>query len=222
MPMSKKLWYIQQLDLFKGLAKEKLQSIESFFAMRQYVKREVIFEPGDKNKVFIVKTGQVELYQLSSSGKKVIIERLLPGSFFGDLGTEEEGELFVEATTDSYVCSLNKDKFFSIVSQHPELSEKLMKQLFNRLLSVEKRMSSVAADNALQRLVKLLLNLGKVEGKKYVTISDKFTHEQLSQMLGISRQTVTTLINQLEKKGLIKRIHKNLQFIPSQLEKQSR
>ncbi len=219
--MNKKLWYIQQLDLFNGLAKEKLQNIESFFAMRQYLKKEVIFEPGDKDKVFIVKTGQVELYQVSSSGKKAIIERLFAGSIFGDLGTEGETEVFVEATTDSYVCSLNKDKFFSLASQHPELSEKLMKQLFHRLTQVEKRMSSVATDNAFQRFIKLLLNLGKEKSQDYMEISDKLTHEELAQMLGISRQTVTTIINQLEKKGLIKRTGKTIQFNPSELTKLS-
>lgn len=216
--MSKKLWYIQQLDLFKGLAREKLLKIESLFSMREYCKREVIFEPGDKNKVFLVKTGQVELYQLTLSGKKVIIERLLPGSLFGDLGTGGEIELFVEATVDSYVCSLDKDKFFSLVSRYPELSEKLMKQLFHRLLQVEKRMSSVASDNAFGRIVKLFLNLGKEKENNIMEISEKYTHEEISQMLGISRQTVTTIINQLEKKGLIRRSRKTLQFTPSQLE----
>src|SRR3989344_8706811 len=131
--MNKKIWYIQQLDLFRGLAKETLVKIESLFFMREYCKREVIFEPGDKDKVFIVKTGQVELYQLTPGGKKVIIERLLPASIFGDLGTQGTAETFVEATVDSYVCSLGKDNFFALISRHPQLSEKLMKQLFNRL-----------------------------------------------------------------------------------------
>jgi CRP/FNR family transcriptional regulator len=215
--MSRKLWYIQQLDLFKGLTRDKLKRVESFFFMHTYGKREVIFEPGDKNKVFIVKTGQVELYHLSPEGKKVIIERLLPGSVFGDLGTEGETELFVEATTDSFVCSLNKDKFFALISQYPELSEKLMKQLFQRLMQVEKRMSSVASDSAVQRIVKLLLNLGKKKADDYMEVSDRFTHEELAQMLGISRQTVTTLINQLEKNGLIQRNGKAIRFNPTLL-----
>ncbi|MBI4067323.1 Crp/Fnr family transcriptional regulator [Candidatus Gottesmanbacteria bacterium] len=216
--MNNKLWYIQQLDLFKGLAKEKLHTIESLLAMKEYYKREVIFEPGDKDKVFIVKTGQVELYQLNPSGKKAIIERLLPGSIFGDLGTDSPSDIFVEATVESYVCSINKNKFFSLVSQHPELSEKLMKSLFSRLVAVEKRMSSVATDNAFQRFIKLLLSLEKTTEKNNAVLSDHFTHEELAQMLGISRQTVTTLINQLEKKGLIKRTNKTLIFLPSQLE----
>jgi len=57
--MNKKLWYIQQLDLFKGFAKENLHTIESLFSMKEYCKREVIFEPGDKDKVFIVKPVQL-------------------------------------------------------------------------------------------------------------------------------------------------------------------
>lgn len=215
--MNKKLWYLRQLDLFKGLTEEKLKRVESLFFMKEYCKREIVFEPGDKDKVFIVKTGQVQLYQLNPSGKKVIIERLPTGSIFGDLGTEGETDLFVEAMTDSYVCSLSKGKFFALVSQYPELSEKLLKQLFNRLLQVEKRMSSVASDNAFQRIAKLLLNLGKKKTENFMEVSDRFTHEELAQMLGISRQTVTTFINQLERKGLIRRNGKSIQFNPSRL-----
>lgn len=216
--MNKKLWYIQQLDLFKSLTKEKLSKIEPLLSMREYCKKEVIFEPGDRDKVFIVKTGKVELYQLSPSGKKAIIEQLLPGSIFGDLGTDSPSDIFVEATVDSYVCSIGKNKFFSLVSRYPELSEKLMKSLFSRLTAVEKRMSSVAIDNALQRFIKLLLSLGKPTQMNSAVLSDHFTHEELAQMLGISRQTVTTIINQLEKKGLIKRSNKILTFLPSELE----
>jgi len=215
--MVNKLWYIQQLDLFKDIAHEKLNQIEMMFAMKEYYKREVIFEPGDRNKVFIVKTGQVELYHLSLSSKRVIIERLLPGSIFGDFGIEGESELFVEATTNSYVCSLQKDKFFTLVSRNPDLSEKFMKQLFQRLLHVEKRMSSVASDNAFQKIVKLFLSLGQPKSETVMELPDKLTHDELAQMLGISRQTVTTLINQLAKKGSIQRQGKSISFNPTKL-----
>lgn len=219
--MNDKIWYLQQLYLFKNVPKGKLAQVESIFSMKHYAKREVIFEPGDHDKVFIVKTGEVELYRLNTAGKKVIIERLLPGSFFGDLGTQGPIDLFVEARSDSYVCSLNRDKFFSLVSQYPDLSEKLMKQLFERLMHVEKRMSSIASDNVLQRFVQLLLSLGKEKTKDTVEIPEKLTHEEIAQMLGTSRQTITKLLNELERKELIKRVKKTLQFNPADLEKYS-
>jgi len=215
--MSRKIWYIQQLNLFGGFAKEALQKIEEAFAMKEYEKTEVVFEPGDKDKVFIVKTGQVELYHITESGKKVIIERLKPGSFFGDLGTNSDQNVYVEATTNSYVCSVDKNTFFSMVSNYPDLSEKLMKQLFNRLQSVENRMSSVITDNALTRLYKFFLSHGQKDAENNTQISEAFTHEQIAQMIGISRQTVTTLINQLEKKGVLTRKNKSLYIIPERL-----
>ncbi len=222
--MSKKIWYLQQLDLFADLKGEILSKIESLFTMKEYCKKEIIFEPGDQNKVFILKTGQVEVYQLTPSGKKVIIEVLKPDSIFGDLGIDTENETYVEAKTDSYVCLINKDKFFHLISGYPVLSEKLMRKLFNRLILVEKRVSSLAVDSALERFVKLLLSLGKkAEGntqeKANMELAEKFTHEELAQMLGISRQTMTTLINRMEKDGLLLRSGKRLQFEKSRLEK---
>lgn len=219
--MNKKIWYLQQLDLFADLAREKLHQIESLFHMRDYNKREVIFEPGDQNKVFIVKTGRVEVYQLNSLGKKIIIEILKTGSFFGDLGSDSPTETYVEATVDSCVCSLDKHKFFSLISREPKLAEKLMKNLFNRLLLVEKRASSLAIDNAFQRFIKLLLSIGKrpATNSEDMQLADIYTHEELAQMLGISRQTMTTLINRMEKQNLLSREGKKLKFNKTQLEK---
>lgn len=221
--MSKKIWYLQQLDLFSGLGQNELSKIDPLFTMREYCRKEIIFEPGDQNRVFIVKTGRVEVYQLSSSGRKVIIEVLKPGSIFGDLGTDAENETYVEAKTNSCVCLINKDKFFELISQRRELAEKLMKSLFNRLILVEKRVSSLAIDSALQRFVKLLISLGKkIEGStggENTELADKFTHEELADMLGISRQTMTTLINSMEKDGLLFRTGKRLQFDRYRLEK---
>jgi len=219
--MSRKIWYIQQLNLFKDFAKDTLQKIDEAFAMKEYEKTEVVFEPGDKDKVFIVKTGQVEVYHITESGKKVIIERLKPGSFFGDLGTHSDQDVYVEATTNSYVCSIHKDTFFSMVSQYPSLSEKLMKQLFNRLLRAETRISSVITDNAMTRLYKFFKSHGDKEPDNTMKISESFTHEEIAQMIGISRQTVTTLINQLESKGILKRRNKTLYLIPDKVSKES-
>lgn len=213
-----KLWYIQQLDLFKDLPQNILNEVDSLMSMRDYCKKELIFGPGDRDRVFIVKTGRVELYQLSPEGKKVIIEVLKLGSVFGDLGLETPYETFVAATIDSCVCSLKKDTFFSFVSRHPKVSERLMKNLFNRIIAVENRVSSLAVDNAFQRFIKLLLQLGKSDKNDSIEVSDTFTHEEFAQMLGISRQTVTTLINQLERKKLITRSKKRLWFKKSQLQ----
>ncbi|MFQ5452009.1 MAG: Crp/Fnr family transcriptional regulator, partial [Candidatus Paceibacterota bacterium] len=130
---------------------------------------------------------------------------------FGDLGEGISSDIFVEVIVDSEICSVDKDTFFKTVSTDPVSSERLMKQFYNRLIALESRTTSLALDNVEKRFLKLLLSLGELEedGGKYKT--DAFTHEQLAQMLGVSRQTITTLINELEREGVISR-HKK-QFI---------
>ena len=217
--MAKHLWCIQKSDLFKTLSIDELAKIHLHFLTKNYDKNQVVFEPGNKDRVYIVQSGQVEMYQLTPTGKKIIIERLHPGSVFGDLGAESSIDMFVETINPSTICSLDKEKFFEIISNYPDLSAKFMKSLFNRLLNMGKRLSSLAADNAFQKVLKLLLSLGKQrQAEDYVVFTDKFTHEELSQMLGVSRQTVTTLINQMEKKGLISRSGKSICFQPAMLE----
>ncbi len=217
--MISKLWCIQQTDLFASLSAKELEEVHHHFVMKKYRKREVIYEPGDKDRIFIVETGRVELYQLTPSGKKVIIEVLKPGGIFGDLGAESNIETFVEASEDSQICSMDKEAFFDLISQYPAVSSKIMKGLFNRLVNVENRLSSLAADNAMQKLAKLFLSLGKQQQEEdYMVVTENHTHEELSQMLGISRQTVTTLINQMEKKSLIQRSGKTICFQPAVLE----
>ncbi|MEX0895615.1 MAG: Crp/Fnr family transcriptional regulator [Patescibacteria group bacterium] len=220
--MNKKLWYFQQLNLFKGLPAESLARIESCFDMKKYNEQELVYQAGTANMVFIVKTGQVEIYQISASGKKIIVDRLDPGSIFGDLDVGDDESFFVQATMHSYICFVEKNRFFTMISQYPKQAEQLLSQLFARLIQTERQLISAKSDTVLQRFVKLLLHLGVTKKDQEMIVKEKYTHEELGQMLGVTRQTISTLVNQLEKQQLIQRdnktIHFNLQKIRAAME----
>ena len=61
--------------------------------------------------------------------------------------------------------------------------------------------------------------MGRPDDALSELVTDKFTHEQISQMLGVSRQTITTMISALQKKGIIRRKKKTFIFNQSKLEK---
>lgn len=211
---------LKQLNLFKSLPQKEVEYLSNHFAAKDYSKREVIFEPEDKDKVFILKTGRVEIYQLTEDGKKIIVDILGPGNVFGDLGIDEPNELFVEATTDSFVCVIGRSEFFKMVSDKPQIATGLVKELFSKVVESEKQVAALASDNLLAKVKNLLMRLSKKHGElkdDQVTITTKFTHEQLSQMLGISRPTMTELLNKLERDGIIKRDGKLISFNPQKL-----
>ncbi|MBI2022223.1 Crp/Fnr family transcriptional regulator [Candidatus Daviesbacteria bacterium] len=219
--MNRKLVVLKQLNLFKALPEKEVELISELFGEKEYAKRQVIIEPEDKDKVFILKTGRVEIYQLSEDGKKIIVDILTPGNIFGDLGIEESAEHFVEATTDSFVCVMPKQNFFEMVSKNPRLSTTLVKELFNKVVESEKQIASLASDNLLVKIRNLLFRLSKNHGEKKdgkVFITTKFTHEQLAEMVGISRPTMTELLKRLGKENIIQRQGKIISYNPQKLE----
>lgn len=218
--MNRKLWYLKQLNLFKSLSQKELENLGGHLISKEYGKRQVILEPVDKDKIFILKSGKVEIYEITPDGKKIIVDVLAPGNVFGDLGLDEMNETFVEATTDSFVCMMSKNDFFQMVSQNPQIAYPLIRELFAKTVEAKKQVASLASNNILTKIKDLLYRLSKRYGEKLnnrVVITTKFTHEQLAQMLGISRPTMTELLNRLEQEGVIKREGKIISFDPQKL-----
>lgn len=218
--MNRKIFYLKQLNLFKTLPQNQVEYISNKLTMKEYGKRQVLFEPEDKNKVFILKNGRVEIYQLTLEGKKIVVDVLEPGSVFGDLGIDEPTEQFMQASTNSLVCVIGKDQFFDMVTEMPQLANSLVRELFSKVVESEKQIAALASDNLLLKLKNLLSRLAKKYGKERdgeITISTKFTHEQLADMIGVSRPTMTELLNKLGKQGFIRRDGKLISYNPREL-----
>lgn len=218
--MSRKLWYLKQLNLFKTLPEQQVEMISRRFIEKEYGKRQVVFEPEDKDKVFILKSGRVEIYELTEDGKKIIIDTLGPGNVFGDLDIDEPSRHFVEATTDSFVCEMKKDEFFETVTKNPQFSSILVRELFAKIAESSKTVAALASDNVATKIKNLLLRLAKKHGERQagkMVISTKFTHEQLAEMVGISRPTMTEMLNKLERQGVIERKGKIISFDPQKV-----
>lgn len=219
--MNRKLIVLKQLDLFKSLPQEELEHLAGHLTSKEYSRRQVILEPEDKDKIFILKSGKVEIYEITPDGKKIIVDVLASGNVFGDLGLEEANETFVEATTDSFVCTMSKNNFFQMVSQNPQIAYPLIRELFAKTVEAKKQVASLASNNITVKIKDLLLRLSKRYGEKLnnrVVITTKFTHEQLAEMVGISRPTMTELLNKLEQEGVIKREGKIISFDPQKLQ----
>ncbi|MBI2593638.1 Crp/Fnr family transcriptional regulator [Candidatus Daviesbacteria bacterium] len=194
--------------------------ISNHLTAREYSKKQVILEPEDKDKVFILKSGQVEIYEITPSGKRIIIDVLTTGNVFGDLGIEDETGHFVEATLDSFVCVLGKQEFFEMVSQYPAISYQLIKELFSKTVESQKQIASLASDSVVTKIKNLMFRLASRYGEKengWITITSKFTHEELADMIGISRPTLTEMLNKLEKQGVLKREGKIISYNPQKL-----
>ena len=216
-----KIWYLKQLDIFKELAPKDISEIGVIVDEKNVSKKELLLEPEDKDKVYLIKRGQVKLYQLTPEGKRVISDNLGPGSVFGNFGGEDQGQNFAEASSDTFVCIAKRDTFFETISKKPKVSAKLMAMLFDQISLDRDYITAMAGGSVLSKLKFKLVELGGKYGEQKgsrVKIKERFTHEEIADMIGVSRETVTKLLGALKRKGIIQIEGKNIIFDKEKLE----
>src|SRR5262249_35058484 len=98
--------YLSAMDLFRDLTPEEMEEVERATVMQIYPAGRVFYTPGDTGEVlFILKQGVVQLYRMSAEGRKLVIARLEPVCFFGEMSCLGQGmyNTFAEATEDSLI-----------------------------------------------------------------------------------------------------------------------
>jgi CRP/FNR family transcriptional regulator len=198
------------LELFKGLSDPDLQRIARLCNERRYPQGATIFSEGDPgDAMFIVTEGLVKLMSVSDKGDETILHILKPDQIFGELLFSEEKRAFdAVASTDVLVTIIPRKSFEEILTSFPTVARNFIRLLSRRLVKVEQGFAGFGHTWSYQRLGKVLLQLAKehgVEMPKGTVIPVHLTHKDLAELIGTTRETVTTQVNKFKRLGLLKR-----------------
>jgi CRP/FNR family transcriptional regulator, cyclic AMP receptor protein len=198
----KKLWYLSQINLFRDLPEETIKNIAATSQMRSFEKDFYISTPHDDTdeRLYFLKEGEVEIYESSQEGKKMIIDILKPGDIFGyaAIASIDAPKQFIKTSRDATVCVMPKQDFLALLKQKPELALAVIKELSLQLSATESRLRDTALSNMETRVLQELKRLEDT-GK----LARKFTHEELAQLVGTTRETVTRTLTRLTAKKRI-------------------
>ena len=106
-----KIGYLSAMDLFRDFTPEQMEEIVRATQMQTCKAGRIFYTPGETGEVlFLLKTGAVQIYRMSPEGRKLVIARLPPYSFFGEMSCIGQGmyDTFAEATEDSLVCTMSR------------------------------------------------------------------------------------------------------------------
>ena len=206
MPIS----YTTAVELFQGTSEMEAQRVARLCAERKYRKGAAIFSKGDpSNALFIVKSGKVRILSLSDKGAETIVHILKEGAIFGELLLSEEMRAFTAvAGTDALVTVLSKGSLVELLASTPTISKNFIRLLSKRLAKVERESGEFGHTWSYHRLSKVLLRLCEEHGKetpKGTMIPLHLTHEDLANLIGTTRETVTTQMIRFRRLGLVKR-----------------
>jgi CRP/FNR family transcriptional regulator len=188
--------------------------------------RALIFEQSQcSHHVFLVRLGQVKLFSTSREGRRMIIRVARPGDILGlnAVLNDLPYEVSAETLEPSQLVGVRRGDLLCLLETCPEVGRKAAQVLANQYheLFLDTRRLALSG-SASGRLARLLLDwaVPATSGKLPSRFTLAFTHEELANMAGTSRETVTRILNQFERKGIVERQGASLVILdPASLDK---
>jgi len=205
-----KLWHLEQINLFKDLSEKEMEILDEKTVMKSAAKNDYVYFPQEPSKIlFFLKKGRIKIGTYSSDGKEIIKKILYPGEVFGEMGIVGEDtrkDFAMALDDDTRMCTLSIDEFKEMMDSNSRLSMEVTKQIGERLRSVERRLESLIFKDARERIIDFMIEMAQNYGKKIgfeTLVKHDLTHQDIANLTATSRQTVTTVLNDLKDKDLI-------------------
>ena len=205
-----KLWYLEQVDLLKGLGDEAIQRVADHTVAATAQKDQYIWFPEQpSNVIFFLKRGRVKIASMGEDGKEVIKAVLYPGEVFGELslaGEDKRRDHAVALDNDVDICAMNIEDVQEMMRENPAVNLAMTRLIGERVISIERRLEGLIFKDSRTRIVDLLKEMAVKYGQQVgheTLLKHALTHQDFADLTATSRQTVTTVLNDLKKNDLV-------------------
>lgn len=209
MPNTSALWYFESVNLYKMLCPHKVKRMAEKHEFIKYKRQQFIYMPDDSaTHIYMVVNGKVKVGHYLEGGEEVLSAILTTGEIFGELAMagEDRRKDFAQAMEETVICPLTIEELKMLMYDDKELSFKILKLIGLRIMKLERKLELLVFKDARTRIVEFLKDVAEWRGKKVgfeTLIQTSLTHKDIASLTGTSRQTVTTILNELKDQNLI-------------------
>ena len=209
MPNTAALWYFESVNLYNILCPHKVKKMGEKHEYVRYKRQQFIYMPDDSaTHIYMVVGGKVKIGHYLEEGDEVLSAILTTGEIFGELAMagEEKRVDFAQAMEDTVICPLTIEELKLLMYEDKELSFKILKLIGLRIMKLERKLELLVFKDARTRIVEFLKDAAEWRGKKVgfeTQVQTSLTHKDIASLTGTSRQTVTTILNDMKEKNLI-------------------
>ncbi|AEM80012.1 Crp/Fnr family transcriptional regulator [Thermoanaerobacter wiegelii] len=202
--------YLKKVPYFNELEDKSLEEIHKISIIKSFKKGSIIFIEGEKGEaIYFVKSGKVKISKTSSIGKEYIIKIMEKGDIFAESILFAGGEYpaTAEAIEDSEVIMLKNKDIENLILKNTEIALSIIKLMAKRLKNVSYIIENLALRDSIGRTASVLLTFAKERGvnvKEGILLNLNLNRQDLANIIGISRETVTRVLSQMDKEGIIK------------------
>jgi len=197
-------------DFIARLAPPDRADLLQLAARRALTRGELVFKAGSAGDyVYFLESGRVKIYHLSPSGKEILLWFCIPGEIFGLAEVCHGGgrQVYAETCEPSQVLSVRQDDFQKFLATHPPAALLVNDVLACRLRNLGNIIQSLVASDVNERVTQLIVRLAATHGQKNqngdTAIDIRLTHQEMANMIGTTRQSVTSALNRLRRQGVL-------------------
>ena len=206
---------LKGVELFSELNEEQLGMIANLVIVKNFNSDETVVLEGDDSvqALYLIATGSVQVYMTGIDGRETILSFLERGDFFGEMSLidGEPRSASVRTVTDAKLLVIHRESFLSLLRKTPEIAMSLMGELCKRLRKANRQIGSLSTMSVSGRVAGTLLNLMQERGVRIHTdngnmvtvIHNRPTQQQLADMSGTTRETVSRICSLLVRTNAI-------------------
>jgi len=203
------IWNLRQVHLFQGLTPPQMDDVLRIMPVTSFRKNEYIFMAGDDaDALYIVQVGNVKVAYVDLSGEEKILSIFQTGDIFGHLflGKYRKRIGNAQALSDVILCRLTEVDFINLIQRFPLVALNFIRHQADEHRESVARMHALMSTDAQHRLLGTLLLLARrycCDEPEWFTLPESLTQEDIANMAGLNRSTVSLLINELRRQDVL-------------------
>lgn len=195
---------LERVPMFANIGQKSREALESIGQRRQYRKNSVMINEGDEtDNLYVLLSGKANAVRSDNTGRQLVVNRFEPYDCFGEMsfldGNPRSATIITTATCE--VMVITRRQFFNLVSDKPAIAWGIISFLLAKIRHATQQVTDLAFLDVYGRLAQFLTENQNESG----IIEEKLTHQEIADIIGASRETVTRIISQLKEGDFITR-----------------
>jgi CRP/FNR family transcriptional regulator, cyclic AMP receptor protein len=210
MQKSQKIELLEKLPIFSVLDAAETARFADLCQWRRAPKYQFVFMPDEPSDyIYILVNGRIKTGTFAFDGREVIKDILQPGALFGDLalaGETKRSDYAQVLYDEAQFLAIRLQDVQEMMSHNQRFLFACLQHITLRLQKVEERLARLVLKDARERIIEFLIEAADREGRRvgYETlVKHHLTQQDIANITGTSRQTVTSVFNDLKKSNLI-------------------
>jgi CRP/FNR family cyclic AMP-dependent transcriptional regulator len=195
----------EKKPLFSRLDDVTISIFEEAAVRKRFPKNTILFSKGDESaSLYVVCTGKVHVTVCDEQGREIVLSVIGPGEYFGEMAAMDGAPRSATIVTKepSEILIIHRDDFRRALSSNPDTMLSLLKVFLERLRKADEKIESLAFTNVRDRVASFLMQSAEPQGGTWF-VREALTHQEIADMVGSSRETVSRAIKELQVAGHI-------------------